>query len=869
MSVQNFLARVVERCARRAVLVVLAGLILAAGAAGIASHRLGISTDTDALFASSLPWRQRKIAFDRDFPQFHDLIVAVIDAKVPEEAEATAASLAAAMSADTAHVRTVSRPEASPYFRTNGLLFLSKEELGPLLDRTIDAQPFLGQLVADPSARGLFAALSLIGMGVERGAADPASFGAPLQAFHATLASVLDGSPRPLSWQSLLGGSLAEKAGPYRFVLIQPKLDYSSLEPGGAATEALKAAALKLEFVASGDAHVRITGNVPLADEEFATVAQGAVAGLVGSLVLITLWLFLAVRSWRLIIPILLTLVLGLVLTTGFAAIAVGTLNLISIAFAVLFVGIAVDFAIQFSVRFREMRLHLPTTDLALAATARRAGIQVLIAAVTTAAGFLAFVPTSFSGVAQLGLIAGVGMVFAFICTLTFLPAALSLLQPRAEHGEVGLTSLRPVDGVIHRFRLVILAGSGLLAVAGAVGVPFLTFDADPLHTKDPTTQAMVTLRDLMANPLTNPYTIDVVAPNLTDADAIAQRAATLPLVAQALTLQSLVPTDQQAKLALIADAASILAPTLTSRTAPATVTPADLRLATRTAATGLVRATAKLPADSPLAQIAADLAKLQVAPDPVLVAANQALTRFLPAQLDQLRAALSAQPVSLESIPADITQQWMLQDGRARVQITPKPGASGGPGLITFVDQVSAAVPDSGGSAVTIIATARTIIGAFRNAAIGAIVMIALILFAALRRITDVALVLAPLLLSALLTVVVCLALPLPLNFANVIALPLLLGVGVSFNIYFVMNWRAGEPSNLASPTARAVIFSALTTGTAFGSLALSQHPGTASMGKLLLISLGCTLLSTLIFVPALLATLRRQPADRHQTVK
>ncbi len=130
------------------------GLVLGAMSIGLAASNLGISTDTDALFADSLGWKQRKMAFDRDFPQFRDLIVAVIDAPIPEEADATAAALAAAMAADTANVRNVSRPDASPYFVQNGLLFLSTAELGPLLDRTIDAQPFLGQLVADPSARG-------------------------------------------------------------------------------------------------------------------------------------------------------------------------------------------------------------------------------------------------------------------------------------------------------------------------------------------------------------------------------------------------------------------------------------------------------------------------------------------------------------------------------------------------------------------------------------------------------------------------------------------------------------------------------------------------------------------------------------------
>ena len=857
MSIQSLLARIAEHGARRAGLVVMLGLLLGALAIAVSVARLGVTTDIGGLFAANLPWKQRDATYDRAFPQFQDLTVAVIDAAIPEEAEATAAALAQAMAGDP-RIRSVARPDASPYYERNGLLFLDAKPLGDLLDKTIDAQPFLGQLAADPSARGLFAALALIGMGVERGLADTAGFAPALASFHATLAAALAGKPQPLSWQRLLSGSLGDLAGPYRFVLFQPRLDFGALEPGGAATQGIRDAAAKLEFVAAGQARVRITGSVPLADEEFASVAQGAVAGLLGSLALVTLWLFLAVRSWRLIVPILLTLVLGLALTTGFAALAVGTLNLISVAFAILFVGIAVDFAIQFSVRFREMRLDYRATGPALAATARRVGIQVLVASLATAAGFLAFVPTAFSGVAQLGLIAGVGMLIAFACTLGFLPAALALCRPRAETGEIGFVRLRAADAALARNRRAILAVCAALSVAGAAGVSRLQFDADPLHTKNPRTEAMTTLGDLMANPLTNPYSVDALEPDLAHADAAARRAEALPLTAGALTLSSLVPTDQSAKLALVADAANILEPTLAPRTPPAPVTAADLRLAARGTAAGLGRAAATLPPGNPLALVASDLQALQAAPDATLLAANAALVRFLPEQLGHLRAALDPQPVTLASIPPGIARDWLLPDGRARVQVTPKTEADGSRGLNAFVDQVRQAIPEAGGSAVSIIASARTIIGAFQGAALGAVAMIALILFAVLRRPLDVALVLAPLLLSACLTVLACLALPLPLNFANIIALPLLLGVGVSFNIYFIMNWRAGEHSRLASPTARAVIFSALTTATAFGSLALSRHPGTASMGLLLLISLGCTLLATLVFVPALLASLR-----------
>ena len=203
------------------------------------------------------------------------------------------------------------------------------------------------------------------------------------------------------------------------------------------------------------------------------------------------------------------------------------------------------------------------------------------------------------------------------------------------------------------------------------------------------------------------------------------------------------------------------------------------------------------------------------------------------------------------------LRRDWLLPDGRVRsCRCCRRRRRAAAPGCTQFVAQVTAVAPDAGGSAVTIEATSQTIVDAFRDAAIIAVVAITVILLLALRRVLDVALVLAPLMLSALLTLLVAVLLPLPLNFANIIALPLLLGVGVSFNIYFVMNWRAGRHAILGSATARAIVFSALTTGTAFGSLALSGHPGTASMGRLLLISLACTLLASLVFIPALLSS-------------
>jgi hopanoid biosynthesis associated RND transporter like protein HpnN len=849
------LSRVAAGCGRRAALVAIVALLLAAAGVWTIRARLGVTTDTDALFSSSLPWKQRQALLRAAFPQGEELLVVVVDAAIPEEADGTASALVDALRGDTRHFMSVRRPDKSPYLERNALLFLDVDPLQELMDKTIDAQPFLGYLAADPSLRGLVQALSLIAEGVKRKQANLTPFMPELQAFHNALAAP---DQTPLSWQNLLAGPVASLAGRYRFVLAKPRLDYGALQPGAAATLAIRDATAKLEFVRSGAARVRITGSVALDDDEFATVAQGAVGGLIGSMLLVTLWLLIAVRSWRLIVPIVLTLLFGLDLTAAFAALTVGTLNLVSVAFAVLFVGLAVDFAIQFTVRFRDVHFRTPGAVAALGETGRVSGGQILVAALATAAGFLAFTPTSFAGVAQLGLIAGVGMLIAFICTVTALPALIALFHPVREAEEVGLVWARPIDAVLVRHRRPVLFGAALLALTGVGLLPWLRFDSDPLHTKNQTSESVRTLNDLIEDPVTSPYSIEILTPSVADALALAPTLRALPTVDGVLSINSLVPDDQAQKLPIVADAASILKTTLDAPPEPHPDA-AAIRAAVATALPAMTAA-ANLGAGQPFKAVTDDLRSLLQAPDERLTAVDAALTRFLPDQLDQLRTALQPTPVTRAAIPADLAIDWVTKDGRAKLQVLPKHHAvRDSAGLHRFVAEIGTIVPGAGGAAVTIVRSADTIVSAFRVAAFGALGAITVILAVALRRLFDTLLVLASLLLSALLTVIVAVTLPLPLNFANIIALPLLLGVGVSFNVYFVMNWRAGLRAPLSSATARAVLFSALTTATAFGSLALSRHPGTASMGELLLISLGCTLLATFVFVPALLAALPR----------
>jgi hopanoid biosynthesis associated RND transporter like protein HpnN len=857
MWVQSKLAAIARLSSRHALWVVLIGILIAVGSAFYTARHLGIDTNTDDLFSPNLPWRKAQAAMNKDFPQYNDLLVGVIQAKTPEEADATAAAIAKAVAADKTHFRTVRRPDALPFFKNEGLLFLNEKDLEGLLNSFVQAQPFIGQLAADPSMRGLLTAIGLIGQGAAQGQVDLSGYKTALDGFDRGLAQAANGHPEPVSWQKLLGGSLSDRAGPDRFVLVQPVQDYGSIEPGAEATDVLRRIAAGVPTIADGRANFRITGQIALADQQFSSLTQGIVTDSIISILFILLWLVLAVRRVRYIVAIMLTLVLGLLLTTFFAAVAIGTLNLISVAFAVLFIGLAVDFAIQICVRYRAERRNAADTEIALVQTLRKAGNSVLLAAVAIAAGFFAFVPTSFAGVAELGLIAGVGMLIAFACTITFLPALITLFRMPAEKGEIGFASMARADMVLWHRRRSVVSIFAVLGLIGLILIPHIVFDSDPLDTQDPHSEAMQTLRSLLDNPVTDPYSIDVLAPSVAQATVLADRLEKLPLVDHALTLASFVPADQTPKLAAISDTADLLAATLNpGPSAPVTV--GDIRIALTTTLKVIDSARSKLPADSPLLAIGRDLNTLEGQSDAQLMAANAALTAFLPQQLDNLRASLSAQPVTLQSLPQALKVDWLTADGRARIQVLPKSTAMNSRGLKAFVHQVTAVAPSAGGSAVTVIQSAATIIGAFREAAVLALIAIAVILFLFLRRPVHVLMILAPLVLSSLMTVLVIVLLPLPLNFANVIALPLLQGVGVSFNLYFVMNWRAGERSFLASPTARAILFSALTTGTAFGSLAFSHHPGTASMGLLLLWSLACTLVATFVFEPALLYMVR-----------
>jgi hopanoid biosynthesis associated RND transporter like protein HpnN len=851
----SIVVSIVKACTRFAVSTVLIALILAIAAGFYTARKFEINTDINTLISPDLDWRKRDIQFDDAFDRDRT-ILAVVEGPTPELTNSASAALDQKLAGDTKHFESVQPLGSGEFFEKNGLLFLPVPEVARLTNQFGSAAPLIEIMAGDPSLRGLTGALETGLAGIKRGQVKLDSTERPFNLIAQTVENVLNNGSGTFSWRELVSDKPLTDADRRAFIEFKPILDFNALEPGKAATDAIRQAASDLNLAGEYGARVRLTGPVPIANEEFATVADGAVVNGIGTILVVLFILWMALHSVKIISAVFANLFIGLSITTAVGLWMVGSLNLLSIAFAVLFVGLGVDFGIQFSVRYRSERFKSNDLQTALEKAAEYSAVPLSLAAMATAAGFLSFLPTDYKGVSELGKIAGVGMLVAFFSSITVLPALLSLLNPPGEKEPVGYAFLAPVDHFLEKHRVGIIAGTLLIAVAGLPLLYFLRFDFNPINLRNAKVESIATFLDLRRDPNTGANAINVMTHSEADAKKIEARLEKVPEVLRVMSLDSFVPEEQPEKLKLIAQGAKVLNPALNPESIDAAPSDAENVEALKGTAESLRKTAgdAKGPGAVASRRLADALSRLADSNQSVRDKTQAIFVTPLKVVLDQLKNALQAQPVSLKTLPADLVRGWKTKDGLTRVEAQPRGDPNDNDTLRKFAGAVLAAEPNAIGGPVSILKSGDTVVKAFIHAGLTALVVIGFLLWLTLRRITDVLLTLVPLLVAGAVTMEICVLIGLPLNFANIVALPLLLGVGVAFKIYYVTAWRAGKTNLLQSSLTRAIFFSALTTATAFGSLWLSSHPGTASMGKLLALSLLTTLAAVLLFQPALM---------------
>ena len=846
---------IVKASTRFASLVVLIALVLAVSAGFYTARHFAINTDINTLISQKLDWRQRDNQFGQAFDRDRT-ILAVVEAPTPELTRAANRALEQKLAGDKTHFESVEALGGGDFFEKNGLLFLPTADVASLTGQFQSAAPLIEIMAGDPSIRGLTGALETGLAGIQRGQVKLDSTERPFNLVAQTVENVLNKGAATFSWRELVSDKPLTDADRRAFIEFKPILDFNALQPGKDATDAIRQAASDLNLAGEYGARVRLTGPVPIANEEFATVQEGAIVNGIGTVVVVLFILWMALHSSKIIFAVFVNLFIGLAVTTAIGLMMVGSLNLLSIAFAVLFVGLGVDFGIQYSVRYRSERFKSNDLRQALERAAERSAVPLSLAAMATAAGFLSFLPTDYKGVSELGEIAGVGMLVAFLSSITVLPALLTLLNPPGEKEPVGYAFLAPLDRFLEVHRVAIIGGTLLIAVLGLPLLYFLRFDFNPINLRSPKVESIATFLDLRKDPNTGANAINVMTNSDADGKRIAAKLEKLPEVLRVRWLESFVPEEQPAKLKLIAQGAKVLNPVLN----PDSIDPPpsdDENVEALKGTAGNLRKVAgdaKGPGAMASRRLADALSKLAAASPATRETAQAVFVKPLTIALDQLKKSLQAEPVTLKTLPADLVNSWKTKDGLQRVEALPRGDPNDNDTLRAFAAAVLAAEPTAIGGPVSILKSGETVVRAFIQAGICALLVISLLLWLALRRITDVLLTLVPLLVAGAVTLEICVLIGLPLNFANIVALPLLLGVGVAFKIYYVTAWRSGRTNLLQSSLTRAIFFRALTTATAFGSLWLSSHPGTASMGKLLALSLVTTLAAVLLFQPALM---------------
>jgi uncharacterized protein len=856
--IRSTIVRLVVICARFHWAVIIAGAVLMAGTAIFDVTRFSINTDVERLIAQDLPWHERQVALTKAFPQKG--ISAVVTASTPENAEQATDELAQALKKNSGLFPRVAQPDSGDFFHRNQLLLASAPDVKRTVTGLTQAEPILSQLAHDPSLRGVMNILSFSAGEVRQGRLKLEQLKWPLTLASETLNDVLSGKPAAFSWKDLLQGHHSTTEERRHFLEIEPHLDFTKLQPGSAADQGIQQAAAQLGLQQKFGATVRLTGQVPMDDQQFSVIRDSALRDTLTAALGVLIALWLALRSWKIIAAVFFSLVVGLATTAALGLAMVGSFNLISIAFFVLFVGLGVDFGIQFSVRYRAERHDRGQLLTALESAANKAGTPLALAAAATAVGFFAFLPTSYSGLSELGLIAGCGMLIAFACSITLVPAMLALLNPPGEAAPVGFTFLGPLDDFLQRHRIAVVVATIGVVVAASPLLLHLPFDFNPVNLQSPSSPAVVTYRQLQKDPETSASDAEILVPSIERADATAKRLADLPQVSRTITVNNYVPGDQEAKIAELKSASGRLRAALQPGNRPA---PTDEQTvaAIRNAAKALSDAagTQQGPDADAARNASTLLTRLADADAEVRQKAEAAVISPLRYDLDQLRQSLSPQPISIKNLPPDLLRDWVLPDGRARVEALPKGDPSDSNVLQDFAAAVLKAEPTATGPAVTYYEGGRTVTTAFIEAGVFALLAIAILLFITLGRIVDVLLTLVPLLLAGAITLEVCVLDGLALNFANIIALPLLLGVGVAFKIYYIMAWRGGKTGLLQSALTRAVVFSAMTNAIAFGSMWASNYPGMSSMGKLMALALLCTMGAAVLFQPVLMGPPRQ----------
>ena len=935
------------------------------------------------MLSKDLEFRKNYENLKSNFPSLSNNILIVITAETPDLSEDAAKQLSASLSKEKDLFSFVFDSKNDPFFLQNGLLYLDTDELEDLSDNLARFQPFLASLSSDASLSNFF---KILNRAVESKSIPEKDLSRVFSAMENTLyVHFHQGITMPMSWQNLMDENFADSQNNlnYHFIIVQPKTDFSSLQPAAAAIQKIREIFDPIRSNQHGHVSMRLTGGIVLEQEEMDSALGGAIHAGIIAFLLVGFLILLAYRSIRLVMGSIFFLIVSLSLSLAYATFFVGQLNLISIAFVVLFIGIGVDLAIQFCLRYREevARVILRTSKqstveladvtitgkqntAALENAIQNTGMAMAVSSIAACFGFFSFAATSYVGLAELGIIAGGSIMIAFFASILLLPAFLKVYPYRfGEYDEqIGVEPnpiMRFLLGIVEvsRARTLIILTIFLSCLFALTVLPRLEFDFDPMNLKDPETESYITAVELMKNSDDPNYTVSLVADDLDQARKISNDLEKLPVVKKTVSINKFLPSDQENKIEIIDDTKLLFLPVLASQDSHQKNDNASelislkkeidtflQHLELKGKAFENLHSLLRVFIDDPYAYDKSEYHanKSPIENEPPGSGLTDEFKNFMAAlrtgtednvwryrsnsecehlqseysefraewesetidtdtwteknsdlrdridrcrwekfylkkynpqnletlllgsfhgRLERIKASLEAKPFAIADLPEIVRDRYQGKDGRYLITVYPSQDLSILDNLKEFVHEIRNFDSLATDNAVLLLEAGKEVKKAFIVAGSIAFVVIFILLILVLRNLIDAFLVLIPLIVAMIYTGAVAVFLDMSLNFANIIALPLLFSLGIAYGVYFIFRKKQSEDIGIdwlefavRSSTSRAIVFSALTTMAAFGSLIVSSHRGTSSMGLLLLIALSMALLCTFTILPALL---------------
>lgn len=835
-------------------------LVLTPLAAWIAVTGFEINSNTERLIRQHGEWRELQDQFEAKFPGYTNLTFVVVSGQSIQHVNDTAHELEAALRARDEYFAEVYAPANDPVLDRHALLYLSPDRLDAVISNLADAQPVLAAVDETPTLGGL---LGVLTDSLERAAdgeiADPASpgFSTMLELLRGYAGEVNAGRSDPISLRDRF---IDSGDTTYNIIFVRGRLSYGDNLPNAHILSNIDAAVAATDIPPG--VQVRISGKTPLEHGDIASAMDSAqLAGTVACLFLVVVLVF-GVRSLRIILAVYLTMLVGLTFTAAVATFTVGEFNTISIIFLVMFIGLGVDFAIHLCLRYQEDLASQQQVE-ALVHSNTDIGPALMLCGISSAMGFVAFVPTDYVGLAEMGIISGVGMIIATIVSLTLIPAFLAVCKPPAPVGSI-LPNTNIALG-LQRASRAILVTTLLVSLGAAFFARDVYFDFSNLALRDPDSEAMRTFVELQDEKVITEYAMQFLVADPDEAIALKAKLKGLPTVKDVLVPGDYLPQDQEEKLFLLDDARFLLG-SLVEREAVA-YEPSS-RDDQKAAIAAFERAARHYREAGLDADTSADLEALVNAlgaadSNDRTGALESGLVTGILSELDWLSRALTAGELTLDNLPAATRARLQAPSGEFLVTILPAADMSDPQEIRAFTNNVKALLPEATGRGAVELGMGGVVVDAFIKATLLACTGIFLVLLIALRSAIDAVAVFVPLALTALLTFATSVVIGLPLNMANVVVIPLIFGLGVDNGIHVVKRFRDSEGFDglLASSTPRALLLSTLTTLGTFGALSLSSHQGIYSIGVLLTCALSFQLVLTLIVLPVLLDTIHRRP--------